>query len=86
VEQIKTNGAERPHLKNTDMKKQKFKKVRSAKNIENDPRVDQFYSDSDGWWILLYEPFQWFGGQIMHEYSIRQLCSALNYDVEEGKP
>lgn len=63
------------------MKQPKFKKVRTRKEIKNDPRVEKCWGDSDGWWILLHEEYHWYTGQVIHYYTVSELCDALNYCV-----
>lgn len=45
--------------------------------IQNNPMVYEIYKDTDGYWVTLKEEFHWFHGQIMHEYTLRDMMSAL---------
>ena len=51
--------------------------MKMIEKIQTNPMVDQIYKDGDGYWLTLKEQFHWFHGQIMHEYTLRDMLSAL---------
>lgn len=51
--------------------------MKMIEKIQNNPMVDEIYKDGDGYWLTLKEQFHWFHGQIMHEYTLRDMLSAL---------
>ena len=68
----------------------KFKKCRTKKDIENDPRVDEIWHENEGferdssWWCYLKPGWQAYGNQqhSIHEETIKDVCSVLE-DVTE---
>lgn len=51
--------------------------MKMIEKIQSNPMVDEIYKDGDGYWLTLKEQFHWFNGQIMHEYTLRDMLSAL---------
>lgn len=65
----------------------KFKKCRTRKDIENDPRVDFVsYEDSDGIWVYLKYPYYntYLEIATIHEDTIKDCLEQLNNDVIEN--
>ncbi len=70
-----------------------MKKVRTKKDIENDPRVESIHQEDDGcwdtsgWWCYLKSGWQAYGNQqrIIHERTIKDICSELNNNVTTFK-
>jgi hypothetical protein len=64
-----------------------FKKCRTRKDIENDPRVEFVsYEDTDGIWIYLKHPYfnTFCGVTIIHEWTIKDCLEQLNEYVIEN--
>jgi len=66
---------------------EKFKKLKTIKDIEEDPRVDSIYKQRDdegvSWWIELKDGYEWApNSQIIHEYTVNELLSIMNNDVQ----
>jgi len=61
----------------------KFKKVRTKRDIEIDPRVVSLdYEGSDGWWCYLEDGYEsYLETNFIHEETIEDVCHVLNYDV-----
>jgi hypothetical protein len=39
--------------------------------------VEQIYKDSDGWWVILNDGYEFFGCVSIHEYTLTRCWSAL---------
>lgn len=66
-------------MENKTLETKKFKKVKSLKDIENDPRVTDIYKDEDGWWGSLADGYEWCPeAQIFRENTIKEMCYVLN--------
>jgi hypothetical protein len=70
----------------------KFKKVRTLKDIKNDPRVDFISDERHGWsddgiWIYLKYPFynRDNGTTCVHEFTVADCVSNFNAFVVENK-
>ena len=65
----------------------KFKKVRTRKDIENDPRVESIHyeNDPDSWWCYLKPGWQWDENEqhTIHERTIKDVARELNTAVTE---
>ena len=68
-----------------------FPKVRSKMQIEADPRVDELWSEDDGWndngrpawWCALKLGYSWCPEtHVIHEGTIREVAAVLNNDVD----
>jgi|TARA_R110000824_G_scaffold190282_3_gene371760 hypothetical protein len=70
----------------------KFKKVRTERDVRNDPRVSEI--DFGGWteewgkdiWVYLAEGFNNEGASTVHEATWGDVCYKLNDLVIEGEP
>ena len=70
----------------------KFKKVRTERDVRNDPRVEEI--DFGGWteewgkdiWVYLVEGFNNEGCSCVHEATWGEVCYKLNDLVVEGEP
>ena len=51
--------------------------MKQVEKIKQDVRVDSVYKDSDGWWLILKDGYNWMSGQIIHEYTIKDLYESL---------
>ena len=65
----------------------KFKKLKSLKDIQEDPRVESIYKERDdegvSWWIELKDGYEWaYNSQIIHEYTVNGLLGVMNNDVQ----
>jgi|DEB0MinimDraft_6_1074348.scaffolds.fasta_scaffold73063_4 hypothetical protein len=62
---------------------EKFKKVRTEKQILDDPRVSSLsYEGEDGWWLCLTEDYVWAPEQhIAHTEFLWEMCELMNYHV-----
>ena len=54
-----------------------------AARVKRDPRLDEYYADSDGHWIDLVRGYNWGGGSIVHELTVKETLEALR-DIETG--
>ena len=55
-----------------------MKKPRTKKDIENDPRVKEFFEDSDGYWVYLHPGFAFDCERTGNrEDTIRELCESF---------
>lgn len=45
--------------------------------IKNHFAVEEIYKDSDGYWVILKNGFEWFGGCSIHEYTLTRCYSQL---------
>lgn len=69
----------------------KFKKARTLKDIRNDPRVDEIWSESEGfdnnfgWWCYVKIGWQVGSEQMhgMHEPTIKDICRIINNCITE---
>jgi len=39
--------------------------------------VEQFYQDSDGYWVVLKDGYEWFGCVSIHEYTLKAVWNSL---------
>ena len=68
----------------------KFKKVRTERDVRNDPRVSEI--DFGGWtdewgkdiWVYLVEGFNNEGATAVHEATWGEVCYKMNNFVVEG--
>ena len=47
------------------------------KKILQHTAVEQFYQDSDGYWIVLKDGYEWFGSTCVHEYALNDVWQSL---------
>ena len=47
------------------------------KKILQHKAVEQFYQDSDGYWVVLRDGFEWFGATCVHEYTLKDVWESL---------
>ena len=61
----------------------KYRKARTRKDVENDPRVKEIWNEGeDGWWAYLHPGWIWDGElHCIHEDTIKDVCDALNFAV-----
>ena len=72
-------------------KEQKFKKVRTLADIQNDPRIDQIHSEicpgygDKSWWVYCKAGYQFEDNQChtAHESTIKQMCEYINTCLDE---
>ena len=60
-----------------------MKKPRTRKDLETDPRVEELWKESDGWWCYLKPGFAFDGERSGNaEETIRYMCMAFETIVE----
>lgn len=69
----------------------KLRKVRTKADIEDDPRVEELWSEDNGWgagsscdwWCSLKPGWSWCPEtHCIHEGTVREVCGVLNREVE----
>lgn len=64
------------------MKQEQHKEVKTTRDLMNDKRVDSFWKEDGEWWLLLVDGYEWApNSQVIHEYTIKGICSVMNHDV-----
>lgn len=58
-------------------------KALNALQAKHPDKIAEWYRDSDGYWIGLRPGWQWGGGSIVHEWTVRDVLAAFR-DVEEA--
>jgi hypothetical protein len=70
-------------MENKTLETKKFKKVRTLADIQNDPRVDSVWNEDNSWWCQLVDGYEWApNSQLIHETSIKEVCSVMNHEVK----
>jgi len=47
------------------------------KKILTHKAVEEFYHDSDGYWVVLKDGYEWFGSTCVHEYTMKDVWESL---------
>jgi hypothetical protein len=47
------------------------------KKILTHKAVEEFYHDSDGYWVVLKDGYEWFGSTCVHEYNMKDVWESL---------
>lgn len=81
-------GNDVENLKLVTQQEHKFKKVRTLKDIQNDPRVDECFGERDGenysYWCYLKKGWRssFSGCHTIHEDTIKEICEELNGGIQ----
>jgi murein L,D-transpeptidase YafK len=63
----------------------KFKLNHMKKQIEQHKLVEEVYQDSDGWWAVLKDGYNYFGCSSIRQDTLTKLKSSLS-QITIGKP
>lgn len=53
--------------------------------IRNHKFVEELYKDSDGWWVILKDGYNYQGQCSLRENTLIRLCQCLKF-VKQGNP
>jgi len=59
-----------------------FKKVKTKKDILNDPRVLGLWKEETGWWVELLPEWRWDGCCEFSQPTIGCMCYAINRELK----
>jgi hypothetical protein len=52
------------------------------KKILSHPAVEEFYEDSDGYWVNLKDNYRWYGCVAIHQATLSRILNSLKYELE----
>jgi hypothetical protein len=53
--------------------------------VEKDPRLEDYYADSDGHWVDIADGWLRYGEvSVVHEWNVRDTLSSIRHDIKKS--